>query len=119
MPEPLLRKIDAVTVPVPDLDAGLAFYCDGLGQELRWRNDEIGQAAVALPESDGEIVLTTRHGYEPNWLVESTDAAVEHLVRAGGRVVVRPSTSPSDVWLSWLIRSTTCSYSLTSRRVDM
>jgi catechol 2,3-dioxygenase-like lactoylglutathione lyase family enzyme len=41
---PLLRKIDAVTIPVPDLDAGLGFYRDRLGHELRWRNDAIGQA---------------------------------------------------------------------------
>lgn len=41
---PLLQKVDAVQVPVPDLDTGLRFYHDGLGQELRWRNDEIGQA---------------------------------------------------------------------------
>jgi catechol 2,3-dioxygenase-like lactoylglutathione lyase family enzyme len=39
---PLLQKIDAVTIPVPDLDAGLDFYRDRLGHELRWRNDAIG-----------------------------------------------------------------------------
>ena len=42
---PLFQKIDAVTVPVPDLEAGLRFYRDSLGHELRWRNDEVGQAA--------------------------------------------------------------------------
>jgi catechol 2,3-dioxygenase-like lactoylglutathione lyase family enzyme len=57
MDGPLLRKVDAVTVPVPDLDAGLAFYAEVLGQPLRWRNDEIGQAAVGLPDGDTEIVL--------------------------------------------------------------
>jgi hypothetical protein len=29
--QPLLRSVDAVTVPVPDLDAGLSFYRDRLG----------------------------------------------------------------------------------------
>ena len=66
---PLLRKIDAVTVPVPDLDAGLRFYRDSLGHELRWRNDRVGQAGLRLPGSDTELVLTTRQAYEPGPLL--------------------------------------------------
>jgi catechol 2,3-dioxygenase-like lactoylglutathione lyase family enzyme len=57
---PLLHGIDAVTVPVPDLEAGLRFHHESLGHELRWRNDQIGQAGLALAGSDTEIVLTTR-----------------------------------------------------------
>ena len=90
----VLRKVDAVTVRVPSLDAGLAFYRDALGHQLRWRNDAIGQAALALPESDTELVLTTEHGYEPNWLVDSVDDAVEQLVAAGGTVAVEPFDIP-------------------------
>jgi catechol 2,3-dioxygenase-like lactoylglutathione lyase family enzyme len=52
---PLLQKIDAVTIPVPDLDAGLGFYRDRLGHVMRWRNDAIGQAGLGLPGSDSEI----------------------------------------------------------------
>jgi predicted enzyme related to lactoylglutathione lyase len=87
---PLLRKIDAVTIPVPDLDAGLDFYRDLLGHELRWRNDALGQAGLSLPGSDTEIVLATRQQYEPNWLVSSADEAAEVIVAAGGRVVAGP-----------------------------
>lgn len=87
MTEPVLRKVDAVTFHVPELDAGLAFYVDRLGHELRWRNDDIGQAAVALPDSDTEIVLTTEHGYEPNWLVHSVDDAIVTIEAAGGRLL--------------------------------
>ena len=90
----VLRKVDAVTVRVPSLDAGLAFYRDALGHQLRWRNDAIGQAALALPESDTELLLTTEHGYEPNWLVDSVDDAVEQLVAAGGTVAVEPFDIP-------------------------
>jgi len=36
---PLLRDIDSVQVPVSDLEAGLAFYCDALGHLLIWRTD--------------------------------------------------------------------------------
>jgi catechol 2,3-dioxygenase-like lactoylglutathione lyase family enzyme len=45
---PLLSGVDAVTVPVPDLDAGLAFYRDRLGHPLLWRHYELGQAGLGL-----------------------------------------------------------------------
>jgi predicted enzyme related to lactoylglutathione lyase len=92
--KPLIRKVDAVTVPVPDLDAGLRFYEQALGQELRWRNDAVGQAGLALPESETEIVLSTRERYEPNWLVESADAAAVKIRDAGGRVLQEPFDIP-------------------------
>lgn len=91
---PLLQKVDAVTIPVPDLDAGLRFYRDALGHELRWRNDQIGQAGLALPGSDTEIVLTTELAYEPDWLVASADDAVAVIRTAGGRVVAEPADIP-------------------------
>ena len=84
----------AVTVPVPDLNAGLRFYRDSLGHELRWRNDQVGQAGLRLPGSDTEIVLTTRQGYEPNWLVTSADDAVAVIEAAGGRVVTEAFDIP-------------------------
>jgi predicted enzyme related to lactoylglutathione lyase len=87
MDAPLLRKVDAVTVPVPDLDSGLEFYVGQLGHRLLWRNEGIGQAAVALRDSDTEIVLTTRHSYEPNWLVDDVDDALAVFEAAGGRVL--------------------------------
>jgi predicted enzyme related to lactoylglutathione lyase len=90
----LLRKVDAVTFKVPDLDAGVAFYADRLGHALIWRNDELGQAALSLPESDTELVLTTQRGYEPNWLVESADAAAREIAGAGGTVLADPFDIP-------------------------
>ncbi len=91
---PLLQDIDAVTVPVPDLDAGIDFYRGVLGHELRWRNDEIGAAGLALAESTTEVVLTTEQRYEPNWLVESVDAAAAAFRDGGGRIVVEPFDIP-------------------------
>jgi len=87
---PLLRAVDAVLLTVPDLDAGIAFYRDQLGHQLRWRNDEIGQAAMACPESATEIVLSTELSAEANWLVDDAAAAAELIRRSGGRVV-RPA----------------------------
>ncbi len=94
MNEGLLRKVDAVTIKVPDLDAGLAFYAASLGHVLKWRNDAIGQAGLSVPGSDTEIVLTTEHGYEPNWLVESADAAAAKVAQAGGRILAQPFDIP-------------------------
>ncbi len=90
----LLRKIDAVTVPVPDLDAGLAFYAAVLGQRPAWRDDGTGQAGLLVAEGDGELVLTTRLAYEPNWLVEDVDAAVGVFTGHGGALVHGPFDIP-------------------------
>ena len=84
---PLLRLVDAVTIPVPNLDEGLRFYRDRLGHQLLWRNDAVGQAGLVLPDSTTEIVLTTEVEYAPTWLVTSADEAVDRMTAAGGRVV--------------------------------
>jgi predicted enzyme related to lactoylglutathione lyase len=91
---PLLRMIDAVTVPVPDLDRGLQFYRDHLGHALLWRNDALGQAGLALPDGDTELVLTTQLDFAPNWLVSSADAAADAIHAAGGRVISAPFDIP-------------------------
>jgi predicted enzyme related to lactoylglutathione lyase len=89
-PSPVLRMVDAVTVPVPDLDQGLAFYQERLGHDLIWRNDEVGQAGLRLPDSETEIVLSQNLPYAPNWLVTSVSDAVADIAAAGGVVVVEP-----------------------------
>jgi predicted enzyme related to lactoylglutathione lyase len=91
---PLLLYVDAVTIPVPDLDAGMGFYCGALGHELIWRNDATGQAGLRTPDSATEVVLTTRQEYEPDWKVASADAAAEVFRSNGGRVVVAPMDIP-------------------------
>jgi predicted enzyme related to lactoylglutathione lyase len=91
---PLLSGVDAVTVPVPDLDAGIAFYRDRLGHPLLWRNDRIGQAGLGLATPGTEIVLSTGHPYAPTWLVASVDEATTAVVAAGGRLVAAPTDIP-------------------------
>jgi predicted enzyme related to lactoylglutathione lyase len=90
----VLRGIDAVTVPVPDLDLGLAFYRDALGLELRWRNDAVGQAGLGLPEGPAELVLSLQEPYAPAWLVASAADAASTIEHAGGRVVQGPRAVP-------------------------
>jgi predicted enzyme related to lactoylglutathione lyase len=91
---PLLQKVDAVTVRVPDLDSGLRFYRDALGHELKWRHDEIGQAGLRLPGSDTEIVLSTQVEYAPNWLVASAEEAARVIESAGGTMIAGPFEIP-------------------------
>ena len=86
MDAPLLCKVDAVTVPVPDLDRGSSstqvtsvIGCCGAtttSARLPW-----GSATAT------RIVLTTRQRYEPNWLVDDVDEAIAMFQTAGGRLV--------------------------------
>jgi predicted enzyme related to lactoylglutathione lyase len=93
MPEPLFRKVDCLQVPVPDLEAGLAFYRDHLGHDLIWRTER--QAGLRLPQSEAEIVLQTeRPELEANLTVKSVETAVDRIVTAGGRVLRSPFDIP-------------------------
>jgi predicted enzyme related to lactoylglutathione lyase len=86
---PLFRKVDCLRLPVPDLDAGLAFYQDRLGHELIRRTAT--QAGLRLPAMDAELVLQTEQSApEVDLLVTSVEEAVAALLEAGGRVVVPP-----------------------------
>jgi len=88
-PEPLLRKIDCLQIPVTDLEAGLTFYRDALGHPLIWRTATA--AGLRLPDSDAEIVLQTeRPELEANLKVESAEAAAAAIEAAGGQVIVPP-----------------------------
>ena len=84
----LFRKVDAVQIRVPDLDAGLAFYGDKLGHELRWRSDTA--AGLGMPESGTEIVLHTEIGPETDLLVASVEQAVDVFAQAGGTIINGP-----------------------------
>jgi predicted enzyme related to lactoylglutathione lyase len=92
-PRGLLRNVDCVQLPVPDLEGGLAFYRDRLGQELIWRTETA--AGLRLADSDSELVLQTQ-GSQPevDFLVGSVDQAATQLTQAGGRVVVEPFDIP-------------------------
>ena len=87
--EPLVRKVDAIQISVPDLNAGLAFYAERLGHQIIWRTERA--VGLRLPESDTELVLQTeREGPEINFLVASADEAAQRVVDAGGTILVPP-----------------------------
>jgi len=85
----VIRKVDCVQFYVSDLEQGIKFYRDILGQELKWRTND--SAGFQMPESDAEIVIqTSRREQETDLLVESVDSSVKYLVDAGFNMVVPP-----------------------------
>jgi predicted enzyme related to lactoylglutathione lyase/predicted kinase len=86
---PLFADVDCVQIPVPDLDAGLAFYRDALGHALIWRADSA--AGLRLADSSTELVIQTeRPELEPNLTVASAEATAQRFVDAGGTLLVPP-----------------------------
>ena len=103
----ILEKVDAVTVHVPDLDAGPSFYVGVLGDRLAWRNERAGQAGLRLAEGDSELVSTTEHGDEPNRRSTTSTTPSRCSVRTAVRSSSRHARSPSVVSPSCAIRSGT------------
>jgi catechol 2,3-dioxygenase-like lactoylglutathione lyase family enzyme len=83
---PLLRGLDCVRLPVPDLGVALAFYGDALGQPVVWRS----ATAVGLRlAGDAELVLQTeRPRPEIDLVVDDAELAARRVTDAGGRVTV-------------------------------
>lgn len=85
----LFRKVDCLSLPVPDLDAALTFYSDELGHELLWRSDDA--AGLRLPDSEAELVLhTDDRPMETDLAVGSVPEAVERFAAAGGTALAGP-----------------------------
>lgn len=89
MAEPLLQMVDCVRLCVADLEAGLAFYRDRLGQDLIWRTEEA--AALRIPGTDAEIVLCVGQDQpEIDLRVHEVEEAAARFEEAGGTIVVPP-----------------------------
>ncbi|HEU5195248.1 MAG TPA: VOC family protein [Methylomirabilota bacterium] len=89
MISPLFRKVDCLSIPVPDLDAALAFYSASLGHELIWRSKTA--AGLKLPASNAELVLHTQNRPpEVDLAVDSVPEALARFTSAGGRVIEGP-----------------------------
>ncbi len=89
LPKPLFENVDALQIPVPDIDSGLAFYRDRLGHELLWRTKT--QAGLGMPKTGTEIVIQAeRTELEANLKVSSVADAVARIIDAGGRVLMEP-----------------------------
>jgi predicted enzyme related to lactoylglutathione lyase len=86
---PLFGKVDCLSIPVPDLDAALAFYSANLGHELIWRSNKA--AGLKLPGSNTELVLhTDNRPMETDLAVDSVPDAIARFTSAGGKVLRGP-----------------------------
>ncbi len=89
MTKPVFNKIDCYSIPVTNLDEGIAFY-NKLGHTLLWR-DGNDSAGLSLPGSDDELVLhTDNRPFETCLLVDSVDSAIESIVSNGGKLIFGP-----------------------------
>jgi lactoylglutathione lyase len=109
MTTPLFRKVDCLSIPVPSLDAAVAFYSADLGHELIWRSSTA--AGLRLPGSNAELVLHTQNRpMEMDLAVESVPEALARFTSAGGKVLRGPFEIPiglcavvSDPWNNVLV----------------
>lgn len=92
---PVLKKINAVLVRVPSIQAGLDFYREQLGLQTLWKKD----TAASVRLGDGQLVMSTTLDPETNILVESVEHAAEAFEKAGGKVV----SSPEDIDVGKLV----------------
>jgi predicted enzyme related to lactoylglutathione lyase len=89
MTNALFRKVDCLSIPVPDLESALAFYSESLGHELIWRSDKA--AGLKLPGSNAELVLHTENrASETDLAVDSVPEALARFTSAGGKVLSGP-----------------------------
>ena len=89
MTTPLFKRVDCLSIPVPDIDAALAFYSANLGHQLIWRSREA--AGLKLPGSNAELVLHgTGRPMETDLAVDSVPEALARFTSAGGRVLKGP-----------------------------
>ncbi|MGB8213703.1 MAG: VOC family protein [Anaerolineales bacterium] len=88
-PAPLFNNVDCIRLYVPDLESGLSFYRESLGQSLIWRTPQA--AGLRMPGCEAEIVLQAEQaGQEVDITVGSADEAAQRFAEAGGEVVVPP-----------------------------
>jgi len=89
MTTPLFRRVDCLSIPVPDVEAALAFYSANLGHEPIWRSSKA--AGLKLPGCNAELVLHNGdRPMETDLVVDSVPEAVARFTSAGGKVLKGP-----------------------------
>jgi len=92
---PLFRGVDCVQIPVPDLEAGLAFYRDALGHELKWRSETAAGLRLGKGKGESELVIQVQsQRAETDLLVDSVPRAIARMTRAGGKLLAGPFEIP-------------------------
>ena len=84
--QPLYKCIDCIRLYVPDLEAGMDFYCNRLGLNAIWKTDTA--IGLGMGEGDREIVIQNESGgQEIDIKVDSVMEAAEQIKAAGGQIL--------------------------------
>lgn len=83
-----MKNVDCVSFTVPDLDAGIAQYTQGLELKLLWRAAD--SAGLGLREDATEVVLVTHAVPKVQFRTDSVEAALPRLLSAGFACRVAP-----------------------------
>ncbi|MEZ0076854.1 VOC family protein [Planotetraspora sp. GP83] len=95
-----IQKVGNVLIPVDDLDKAVAFYSDGLGLPVKFRDGDRfaaldgGGVTVALVGPEEQVSGTTT---APSYKVADVAAAVQDLTETGAVVVREPEAGPHEV----------------------
>ena len=85
----LFKNIDCYQLYVPDLNNGIAYYCDKLGLKLIWKSDNA--VGLGMDENITEIVIQNKEKrQEIDIKVDSVIDAVKIIENAGGKVIYGP-----------------------------
>ena len=85
----LFKHIDCLELYIPDLEAGIDYYCNRLGLKIIWKTE----TAVGLGMSEGlaELVLQNeRTDMNTDIKVDSVVEAVKEIEEAGGEILSGP-----------------------------
>jgi predicted enzyme related to lactoylglutathione lyase len=89
----LFKLVDCVELYVPDIRAGIEYYCGKLGLRLLWKQES--SAGLGLSEGATEVVIQNeRPRQEIDFKVDSVEEALPRFVEAGGRVLHGPFDIP-------------------------
>src|SRR6267142_3858214 len=110
---PLFQKVDCLSIPVPDLEAALAFYSGDLGHELIWRSSNA--AGLKLPGSNAELVVN-EHEVVPPWEPTHGWLSVEARMGSGAIIVLHPAREDTAAIRRGVVRPPV--RPLTQRRLD-
>lgn len=84
----MFEGVDCISMTVPNLDEGLAFYRDALGMKPLWRTDRA--CGLRMQNNEAELVLTTANNLMVDIKVAEVERALSEFVQAGGRLEEGP-----------------------------
>lgn len=89
----LFQNIDCIELYVSNLDEGIQYYRDSLGLKLLWCTDT--SAGLGMENEIAELVLQTeRMKMNVDFKVESVEASVDQIMKAGGKIIYGPFDIP-------------------------